>query len=204
KPPIRRIYIEIACRSDNVAAGFFAHDEWHRAQALAHIERDVEPGGGLVWRRNRCVPKVPQLTVRGRFPDCALMLARKRLQHRMRAGQRHRFNESALSRAHRPARAMNTTRSNRWTSCSFLSNAPCRGGMNALRSVLLSASGGMSSANNNFSQSRSSEVEGFFLRPGTSRKLKNTSSASCNNAFLSPGKCTSTICVIVTRSGNWM
>ena len=96
---------------------------------------------------------------------------------------------------------MNTTRSNRCTSCSFLSSAPCSGGMNSFLSWLRSASGGMSSASRSFSQSRSSDVEGFFFSPGTSRRLKNTSSASASSAFLSPGKCTSTMRSIVSRSG---
>ncbi len=79
---------------------------------------------------------------------------------------------------------MNTTRSNRWTSCSFLSSAPCSGGMNAFLSGLRSASGEMSSASRILSQSSSSDVDGFFLRPGTSRRLKKTSSASCSSALL--------------------
>ena len=62
----------------------------------------------------------------------------------------------------------------------------------------------MSSASSSFSQSSSSDVDGFFFSPGTSRRLKNTSSASVSNAFLRPGKCTSTIRVIVSRSGKRM
>ena len=76
--------------------------------------------------------------------------------------------------------------------------------MNTLRSPLLSASGGMSSASRSLSQSRSSEVDGFFLSPGTSRRLKNTSSASASSDFFNPGKWTSTILVIVSLSGNRM
>src|SRR5207244_5849603 len=82
---------------------------------------------------------------------------------------------------------MNTRRSNRCTSCSFLSSAPCRGGMIVLRSFERSASGAMSSASRSFSQSSSSEVEGFFFKPGTSRTSKNTSSAS-KKRFFEPRK----------------
>src|SRR5437773_849894 len=101
-------------------------------------------------------------------------------------------------------RDMKIRRSNRCTSCSFFSSAPCSGGMMVLRSLALRASGGMSSASRSFSQSSSSEVEGFFLRLGTSRTSKNTSSASRSSDFLSPGKCTSTILSIVSLSGKRM
>jgi hypothetical protein len=73
-----------------------------------------------------------------------------------------------------------------------------------LRSFDRSASVGMSSASRSFSQSRSSEVEGFFFRPGTSRSSKNTSSASRSRLFFSPGKCTSTMRSIVSLSGKRM
>src|SRR6266571_4212264 len=99
---------------------------------------------------------------------------------------------------------MKMSRSNRCTSCSFLSSAPWRGGTMVLRSLLRSASGGMSSASRSFSQSRSSEVEGFFFRPGTSRTSKNASSASRKSDFFSPGKCTPTIFSIVSLSGKRM
>ncbi|MNJ70859.1 hypothetical protein D3C77_673470 [compost metagenome] len=45
----------------------------------------------------------------------------------------------------------------------------------------------MLSAISSFSQSTSSEVEGFFFRPGTLRTSKNTSSASATSALLMPG-----------------
>ena len=45
----------------------------------------------------------------------------------------------------------------------------------ALVSLLRSASGPMSSASSSLSQSRNSEVDGFFFRPGTSRTSKKTS-----------------------------
>src|SRR5258706_2564989 len=57
----------------------------------------------------------------------------------------------------------------------------------ALRSKDRSASGGMSSASRSLSQSSSSEVEGFFFRPGTSRTSKNTSIASLSSDFLRVG-----------------
>src|SRR5579862_2054234 len=65
--------------------------------------------------------------------------------------------------------AKNARRSKRCTSCSFLSSAPCSRGMSFVGSFSRSASGGTSSFRRSFSQSRSSLVDGFFLRPGTSR-----------------------------------
>jgi gamma-glutamylputrescine oxidase len=66
-------------------------------------------------------------------------------------------------------RAMNASRSNRCTSCSFLSSAPCSGGISFLGSRSRSVSGPMSSTISSLSQSSSSEVDGFFFMPGTSR-----------------------------------
>jgi hypothetical protein len=54
------------------------------------------------------------------------------------------------------ARAMKIRRSKRCTSCSFLSSAPCSGGMASCCPWLRSASGGMSSASSSLSQSISS------------------------------------------------
>ncbi len=51
----------------------------------------------------------------------------------------------------------------------------------------------MSSASSSFSQSSSSEVDGFFFRPGTSRTSKKRSSAFGSSSFFSVGKWTSTI-----------
>src|SRR6476469_10959221 len=101
-------------------------------------------------------------------------------------------------------RDMKTRRSNRWTSCSFFRSAPCSGGMILCWSWLTSASAGMSSATRSLSQSSSSDVDGFFLRPGTSRISKNDSSASFSSDFLSLGKCTCTIFSIVSLSGKRM
>src|SRR6185437_168581 len=81
-----------------------------------------------------------------------------------RSGRRKKAHQFLLSRRARKAR-----RSNRCTSCSFLSSAPCSGGMSLVGSFSFSASGGISSFRRSFSQSSSSLVEGFFLRPGTSR-----------------------------------
>src|SRR5262249_10832334 len=70
----------------------------------------------------------------------------------------------------RPSRrAMKARRSNRCTSCSFLSSAPCSGGISFLGSRSRRISGPMSSTISNLSQSSSSEVDGFFFNPGTSR-----------------------------------
>lgn len=61
------------------------------------------------------------------------------------------------------------SRSNIMTSCSFFSSAPCKGGIAALGLADCSTSSGISSFSSNLSQSSSSLVLGFFLRPGTSR-----------------------------------
>ena len=70
--------------------------------------------------------------------------------------------------------------------------------------MLRSVSGGMSSATSSLSQSRSSEVEGFFLSPGTSRISKKVSSDSRSRSFLRSGKWTPTMLIIVSLSGNRM
>jgi len=64
---------------------------------------------------------------------------------------------------------MKASFSNSDTSCSFFSSAPCSGGISLRGSRSRSISGVISSATSSFSQSSSSEVEGFFFRPGTSR-----------------------------------
>ncbi len=56
------------------------------------------------------------------------------------------------------------------------------------RSRSRSVSGWTSSFKRSFSQSRSSEVEGFLRRPGTSRRSKNTESASATKALLDAGE----------------
>src|SRR5207249_874095 len=189
QPPVCRIDVEITRAADDLAARGLAHDKRHRAVLLAHVERRRDVLTHLLAGGDRRVPQPPQRTVGCGAAERIFVFPGERLERRMDAEQPYRFNERhGTPCGQRPARAMNTTRSNRWTSCSFLSSAPCSGGMYALRSPLFSASGGMSSASSNLSQSRSSEVDGFFLRPGTSRKLKNTSSASASSAFLSPGK----------------
>src|SRR6266540_1870021 len=66
-------------------------------------------------------------------------------------------------------RAMKARRSNRCTSCSFLSSAPCSGGMSFLGSRSRKVSGAMSSTMRSLIQSSSSDVDGFFFSPGTSR-----------------------------------
>src|SRR5450830_449563 len=66
--------------------------------------------------------------------------------------------------AYRLLRDMNIRRSNRCTSCSFFSNAPCKGGMAALPSLLCKVSAGISSASNSLSQSISSDVDGLLHR----------------------------------------
>jgi hypothetical protein len=45
----------------------------------------------------------------------------------------------------------------------------------------------MSSATSSLIQSSSSEVDGFFFRPGTSRISKNAVSASDSSRFFMPG-----------------
>ena len=65
---------------------------------------------------------------------------------------------------HRPSRRLrNASRSNRCTSCSFLSSAPCSGGISLLGSRSRSVSGAMSSTSSSFSQSSSSRGRGLLL-----------------------------------------
>ena len=66
-------------------------------------------------------------------------------------------------------RDMKAMRSNRCKSCSFFNSAPASGGINLRLSVSRRVSGETSSFNNSLIQSSSSEVDGFFLTPGTSR-----------------------------------
>src|SRR5690606_16398366 len=65
-------------------------------------------------------------------------------------------------------RARKASLSNRCTSCSFFSRAPCRRGK-ALRVSARRSSGPSSSATSSRIQSRASEVEGRFFSPGISR-----------------------------------
>src|SRR6266849_6083944 len=107
-------------------------------------------------------------------------------------------------RPHTSLRLRNARRSNRCTSCSFFRSAPCSGGISLRGSRSLSISGVMSSLSRSFSQSNSSDVEGFFFRPGTSRTSKKIRNASSTRRFLMLGKCTSTIRCMVSTSGNLM
>src|SRR6185312_10347511 len=179
--------------------------ERHRAEPLTHVERSRDVGSHPLGRRYRCIPEAPEVAVRSGGAQRGLVRQLERLEGRMRALERHRLDECHdTAQDYRPVRAMNATRSNRCTSCSFLSNAPYSGGTMIFLSLLRSASGGMSSASRSFSQSSNSEVDGFFFSPGMSRSSKKTSSASCSKAFFKPGKCTSTIRAIVALSGNLM
>ena len=54
-------------------------------------------------------------------------------------------------------------------------------------SPLRSASGGPSSASSSYSQSRSTEVDGFFFSPGVARTSKNAASASASSSFFRSG-----------------
>ena len=76
---------------------------------------------------------------------------------------------------------MKASLSSNWTSCSFLTKAPYNGGIAFEGSLFLRISSGRSSAINSFNQSTSSEVEGFFLIPGTFLTSKNISKASYTN-----------------------
>ena len=93
--------------------------------------------------------------------------ARRRARRPWRGGG---AGDGAFSR---PSRlAMKASFSNRLTSCSFFKSAPCSGGMSLRVSRSRSFSGPISSDSRSLSQSSSSEVEGFFFRPGTSRTSK--------------------------------
>ncbi|MNN89826.1 hypothetical protein D3C81_2076960 [compost metagenome] len=79
---------------------------------------------------------------------------------------------------------MKARRSSNCTSCSFFTRAPANGGMALVGSRSRSTASPMLSAISSLSQSTSSEVDGFFFRPGTLRTSKNTSSASLTRSFL--------------------
>jgi hypothetical protein len=75
--------------------------------------------------------------------------------------------------------------------------------MAALLSLLRSASGGMSSASSSLSQSSSSEVDGFFFRPGTSRS-RRTLQRLAQQVALQAGEVDVDDRVIVSLSGKRM
>src|SRR5262249_31495593 len=127
--------------------------------------------------------------------DCRVLKAKR---------QNSRFWRRMSLENYTSRRLRKASRSNRCTSCSFLSSAPCSGGISLRGSRSLSISGVMSSLSSSLSQSSSSEVEGFFFRPGTSRTSKKMRSASSTRRFLMPAKCTSTILPMVSASGNLM
>jgi hypothetical protein len=87
------VHVEIASGSDDVAARRLAHDERHCTQVLAHRERRVDPVQRLVRSGDARVPQMPKLAVGGRVLEPGLVLARERLEHHVRAPQRHRFDE---------------------------------------------------------------------------------------------------------------
>src|SRR5690606_21692210 len=102
----------------------------------------------------------------------------------------------------RAARAMAPRRSSSVRSCSFLSRAPASLGRSPSAPPISSA--GTDSATSNCNQSRNSDVDGFFFRPGTSRSVKKVSSAERTTSSRMPGKCTSTMACRVSRSGKAM
>src|ERR1700674_3336006 len=177
--------VEVTCAADDLTRGFLTDDKRHRIQTLAHVERyrDVLPH--FLRRWDRRVPQPPQLAVCDSALQRLFVLSSERLAAGVGAGERDGVDEA---HDYLPVRARKATHSNKCTSCSFLRRAPWSGGMITFLSVLRSASGGMSSASNSFNQSRSSEVDGFFFKPGTSRNSKKTSSASLSKLFFNPGK----------------
>jgi hypothetical protein len=97
-----------------------------------------------------------------------------------------------------------------------LSSAPCSGGIehsglrNSSWNIALAQRRNSGAAHvlgamsiSSLSQSSSSEVDGFFFRPGT-RASRRTSQRFGTSSRFMPGKCTSTICVIVSASGKRM
>src|SRR4029453_12976804 len=189
EPPMRRLDVHVARRADRPAAITVDRDEGQRYAGVELFQRLVDIRARFFGPRNRGHLRLPHCAVGGggseRRRDGRGAIGRHRLEAPVPPFERHRIGERHL---YRPARDMKATRSKRCTSCSFLSRAPCSGGISTFLSELRNASGGMSSASKSFSQSRSSEVDGFFLRPGTSRRSKKTSRASVSSAFLSPGK----------------
>src|ERR1700681_1649998 len=182
---VGRVDVEVTRAADDLTRGFFTDDKRHRIQTLAHVEREGNVLAHFLRRRDRRVPQPPQLAVRDSALQRPFVLSSERLDAGVGAGERDGIDEA---HDYLPLRARKATLSNKCTSCSFLSRAPWSGGMITFLSVLRSASGGMSSASNSFSQSRSSEVDGFFFNPGTSRSSKKTSSASLSKLFFKPGK----------------
>src|ERR1700730_8492372 len=201
KTAVGRVDVEVTCAADDLARGYLTDDKRHRIQTLAHVERDSDVMAHFLRRRDRRVPQPPQLAVRDSALQRLFVFSSERLDTGVGAGERDGVDEA---HDYLPLRSRKATLSNKCTSCSFLSRAPWSGGMITFLSVLRSASGGMSSASKSFNQSRSSEVDGFFFKPGTSRNSKKTSSASLSRLFFNTGKWTSTMRVIVSRSGNLM
>src|SRR6266576_353686 len=182
---IARVDVEVPRAADDLARGFLAYDKRHRIQTLAHVQRDGDVLAHFVRRRDCRVPQPPQLAVGDGARQRRFVLSPERLDAGVGAGERDGRDEP---HDYLPLRARKATLSNKCTSCSFLSSAPWSGGMITFLSVLRSASGGMSSASNSFNQSRSSDVDGFFFNPGTSRNSKKTSSASLSKLFFKAGK----------------
>ena len=89
----------------------------------------------------------------------------------------------------RSRRVRKASRSNMWTSCSFFSSAPCSGGISLDVSLSRNCSGVMSSLSSSFSQSSSSEVDGFFFRPGHLAHVEEDAQRLCDQLLLNPGKC---------------
>ena len=77
EPPVRRVDVEVARAADDLARPALAHDEGHRAQPLAHVERDVHVAGHLLRRGDAGVPEPPQLAVARRGGERVDVLARR-------------------------------------------------------------------------------------------------------------------------------
>jgi Ca2+-binding RTX toxin-like protein len=86
---------------------------------------------------------------------------------RLRSGglKRRQIAEAVTAGCSAGAWPMKARRSNSMISCSFLSKAPCSGGIALVGSRFCSTSSGISSWSSSFSQSSNSLVDGFFFRP---------------------------------------
>src|SRR5438105_12691887 len=125
EPAVRRIDVEIARATDDLPGRSEAHDKGHGAVELAHRQRAVDVLSRAIRRGYGGVPQAPEFAVGSRELERVLVPARKRLERRVAPLERNRLDECHQ----RPDRAMNATRSNRCTSCSFLSSAPYNGGI---------------------------------------------------------------------------
>ena len=148
------------------------------ARAAAAVPTWPRPAAPTAPRRRRRSTPWRSRWSSARAPETSRGRRLALLASGAREPARHRFSR----------RCKNASRSNMCTSCSFLSSAPCSGGISFDLSDSRNCSGEISSHSSSFSQSSSSDVDGFFFRPGTSRIWKNSRSASSHQALFQIGE----------------